>query len=146
MSNAPSQARRPGRSVIAIVVGLLVGVVLSLGTDQILHVLGVYPPWGEPMFDPALNAFALGYRVVFSILASYVAARLAPRGPMWHAMLLGAINFFVSAVGAAVAISNFELGPAWYPIALAASALPAAWVGGVLYRGRGTPVVRARVA
>jgi hypothetical protein len=116
--------------------------VLSLGTDQILHTLAVYPPWGQPMFDPALNALALGYRIVYSILASYIAARLAPRAPMWHAILLGAINFFVSAVGAAVAISSFELGPAWYPIALAASALPAAWIGGVLNRGRGTAMAR----
>ena len=32
---------------------------LSLGTDQALHVLRVYPPWGQPMHPPWLNLLAL---------------------------------------------------------------------------------------
>jgi hypothetical protein len=29
-----------------------------------------------------------------------------------------------------------DLGPAWYPIALAVTALPLAWLGGALYLAR----------
>ena len=64
------------RSVLAVVAGFVVVVVLSLGIDEILHLLKVYPPWGEPMWDPALNALALSYRIVVTVLSGYVTARL----------------------------------------------------------------------
>jgi len=124
------QERNVLRSVVAIVVGFLAVVVLSLGTDQLLHVLKVYPPWGDPMPQPSLNALALSYRVVFTILGSYLAARLAPRNPMRHAMILGFIGLFFGTLGA-VATIPMNLGPAWYPIAIAATALPCAWLGGL---------------
>jgi hypothetical protein len=44
--------------------GFMTVVVLSLGTDQVLHVVQVYPPWGQPMYDPWLNLLALSYRSV----------------------------------------------------------------------------------
>jgi hypothetical protein len=108
-------------------------VVLSLVTDQVFHSLNVYPAWGEPMHDHGLNALALSYRVVYGVVGGYIAARLAPRNPMRHALIVGGIGFVVSAVGAATAIP-MNLGPAWYPITLALTALPCAWFGGVLAR------------
>jgi len=39
----------------------------------------------------------------------------------------------VSLAGAIAAIP-LKLGPIWYPIALALTALPCAWLGGILYR------------
>jgi len=47
--------RRLVRSTAAVFVGFISVAVLSLGTDQVLHVFEVYPPWGEPMYDPRLN-------------------------------------------------------------------------------------------
>jgi len=128
-----SQPRRLGRSSAAVVVGIVVGAVLSLGTDQVLHVLHVYPPWGEPMYDPKLNLLALSYRIVFAILASYIIARMAPYSPMRHALVGGLIGFVVS-LGGAIAAIPMNLGPTWYPIVLALTALPCAWLGGILYR------------
>jgi len=52
------------RSAAAVLAGFLAVAVLSLVTDQILHVLQVYPPWGAPMWDPKLNLLALTYRTV----------------------------------------------------------------------------------
>jgi hypothetical protein len=124
--------RRIGRSIAAIVVGFFVTAALSLVTDQILHVLNVYPPWGQPMWDPGLNALALAYRIVYTIFGCWLTARLAPRRPMLHAMILGTIGFVIASAGAIVAITQFELGPAWYPIALALTTLPCAWFGGRL--------------
>jgi hypothetical protein len=121
------------RSTVAIIVGFLAVVVLSLGADQVLHVLKVYPPWGEPMPQPGLNLLALSYRIVFTIFGSYLAARLAPRNPMRHAMILGFIGLFFGTAGA-IATIPMHLGPAWYPIAIAATALPCAWIGGALGR------------
>jgi hypothetical protein len=125
----------PLRSVGAIIAGFLAVVVLSLCTDQLLHVLKVYPPWGDPMPQPALNALALSYRIVFTIFGSYLAATIAPRNPMRHAMILGFIGLILGTLGA-VATIPMHLGPAWYPIAIAATALPCAWIGGALHRGR----------
>jgi hypothetical protein len=117
------------RSVAAMVGGFVAVVVLSLGTDQLLHVLKVYPPWGEPMPQPALNALALSYRIVFTIFGSYLAAKIAPRNPMQHAMTLGLIGTVLGTLGA-IATIPMHLGPAWYPITIAATALPCAWIGG----------------
>ena len=127
--------RHVWRSTGAILAGLVTVIVLSLVTDQLLHWLDVYPPWGEPMYDHGLNALALAYRCAYAILGSYTAARLAPDAPMRHALMLGAIGTVLATAGAAAA-KEMDLGPMWYPIALVATALPCAWLGGVLYRAR----------
>lgn len=127
--------RRLGRSIAAVLLGFLAVVVLSLATDQLLHMLKVYPPWGEPMHEPGLNLLALAYRIVYAVIGSYIAARLAPHSPMRHALALGLMGFVLSLAGA-IATIPMDLGPAWYPIALVLTALPCAWLGGVLYRAR----------
>jgi hypothetical protein len=127
-----TQPRNLGRSTGAIVLGFVAVVVLSLGTDEVLHLLKVYPPWGQPMFDPRLNLLALSYRIVYTILGSYIAARFAPRNPMRHALILGAIGFVLSIPGVIIA-TQMKLGPVWYPIGLVVTALSCAWLGGVLF-------------
>jgi hypothetical protein len=131
---APSPpARRLSQSTGALIAGFFAVVLLSLGTDQVLHMLDVYPPWGLPMYDTWLCLLALSYRIVYTVLGSYITARLAPRAPMRHAMILGTIGFAVGTAGA-IATIPMNLGPAWYPIAIALTALPCAWLGGVLHR------------
>lgn len=121
------------RSAAAVFAGFALVVALSLGTDQVLHVLHVYPPWGEPMPQPALNLLALGYRTVYAVLGSTLAARLAPRAPMRHAWIVGGIGLVLGTLGA-IATIPMELGPAWYPVGLALEALPCAWLGGTIHR------------
>jgi hypothetical protein len=106
-----NQPRRLGRSTAAIGIGFISVAVLSLGTDQILHVLNVYPPWGEPMYDPRLNLLALSYRIVYTILGGYLTALLAPRAPMRHVAICGILGVFTATVGAVVAIRMADLGP-----------------------------------
>jgi hypothetical protein len=132
-----SVARRQLRSTGAILAGFLTTAVLSLATDQLLHVLDVYPPWGQPMHEPALNALALGYRILYSVLGGYITARLAPHSPVRHAVILGIIGFVVATAGAVGTITQYDLGPDWYPIALALTALPCTWLGGRLYERQG---------
>ena len=127
--------RRLMRSATAIAAGFFAVFVLSLGTDQILHMLDVYPPWGQPMFDTGQNVLALSYRLIYTILAGYITARLAPHRPMRHVRVLGIIGTVLATAGAVTAITVADLGPSWYPIALAITALPCTWLGGVLYRG-----------
>jgi len=125
--------RNRTQSAAAVFAGFALVVALSLGTDQVLHVLHVYPPWGEPMPQPPLNLLALGYRTVYAVLGCALAAWLAPRAPMRHAWIVGGIGLVVGTLGAITTIP-MELGPAWYPIGLALEALPCAWLGGRLHR------------
>ena len=124
------------RSVLAVFSGFVAVVVLSLATDQVLHVLDVYPPWGEPMYDTGLNALALTYRIIYTLLGGFVTARLAPRAPMRHVMVLALIGLAAGTAGAIVAITQADLGPSWYPIALAVTAYPVTWLGGKGGSGR----------
>jgi hypothetical protein len=121
------------RSAAAVLLGLFVIFVLSLVTDQVLHTLEIYPPWGQPMYDTGDNLLALGYRIVYSVVGCYIAARFAPRNPMHHALALGIVGVVLSLVGLMAAI-KMDLGPIWYPIALVLTALPCAWLGGALHR------------
>ena len=120
-----------GRSILSVFLGFITVVVLSLATDEVFHLLRVYPPWNQPMNDPGLNLLALSYRIIYTVLGSYIAARLAPSSPMLHAWVLGVIGFVIGTAGA-IATIPLHLGPAWYPIAIAATALPCAWLGGRL--------------
>ena len=125
-----NSSRHIGRSSLAVFAGFAVGAGLSLGTDEILHIAKVYPPWSQRMSDP-LFVLATSYRILFSIAASYVTARLAPDRPMFLALVGGAIGFVLSIAGA-VATWNRDLGPHWYALAVAAIALPCAWIGAKL--------------
>jgi hypothetical protein len=135
MMTTGTRPRRLLRSAAAVFAGFLAVVVLSLGTDQVLHVLKVYQPWGEPMNDPRLNLLALSYRLVYTVIGGYITARLAPHSPMRHVWVLGTIGLVVAVAGA-IATIPMHLGPSWYPIALAVTALPCTWLGGFLYRAR----------
>jgi hypothetical protein len=131
MTDIGAPPRNLWRSALAILAAFVAVFVLSLGTDQILHSLRIYPPWGEPMRETSLNLLALSYRLVFDTLGGTIAARLAPRNPMRHAIVLGIIGTVLSTLGAIGGIMA-DLGPAWYPILLAISALPTAWLGGLI--------------
>ncbi len=129
-------SRRLGRSVTAVLAALVANAVLSLGVDQLMHTLGVYPPWGQPMPD-SLFLLATAYRVVYSVAGSYIAARLAPDRPMQHALALGAVGVVVSLAGTVATWNRGpEFGPKWYPLALIALAMPCAWAGGRLAQRR----------
>ena len=120
------------KSVWAVLLGIIVNVVLALGTDQIMHWLNVYPPWGEPMNEPSDNLLALGYRILYALIGGYVTAMAAPHSPLRHAVILGFVGTVTSALGV-VAATMANLGPIWYPIALVVVALPCSWLGGRLF-------------
>ena len=120
--------RSIGRSIVALLAGFVVVVILSLGTDLALHAAGIFPSLGHTMSNP-LFLLATVYRTLYAVVGSYITARLAPNRPMGHALLGGGIGL-VGAVVGAVVTWNKDLGPHWYPLALVATALPCAWLGG----------------
>jgi hypothetical protein len=124
----PDHPRRIPRSIGALLAGFFTIVVLSVGTDMVLHTAGIYPPVGEGMSD-SLYVLATVYRIVYGIVGCYIAARLAPSRPMLHATVLGGVGFVLSIVGAVV---MWDAGPAWYSLAVIAISIPCAWIGGKL--------------
>ncbi len=129
MSEA-SPPRRMLRSIAAIFAGLITGIILSVGTDAVMAAMGFLPPPGHRAANGPLLV-ATVYRTIYGLVASYIAAWLAPDRAMLHAMLLGVIDFIVSLIGVVFTWNKGpQYGPHWYPIALVVLALPAAWVGG----------------
>ena len=129
-----SETERPRRlpSVWAVLAGLLVVIVVTTVTDALMHATGVFPPFGQPMAD-ALFLLAAAYRVLYGVAGGYVAARLAPRGPVRHAVAVGVIGSLLGAVGAAATWnSGPAFGPKWYSLAVIAIGVPSAWAGGIL--------------
>lgn len=120
------------RSIGAVAAGIVSTAILSLFVDQILHWVGVFPPWGQVTYEPVPFALAVIYRTVFGVIGAWITARLAPRAPLKHAIALGILGLGISLVGT-LAASIRNLGPAWYPVALTLLALPTAWLGGALY-------------
>jgi peptidoglycan/LPS O-acetylase OafA/YrhL len=128
----PATPRHIGRSILALLTGMFVAIGLTLAADFLFHLIGVFPPLGQRASDSAF-LLATVYRIVFSVLGSYITARLAPNRPMRLALIGGSIGLLASIVGA-VATWNHQpsLGPHWYPLALVVTALPCAWLGGKL--------------
>ena len=134
-SVAPVQPRRLGQSLWAILAGFLFVVILSIATDALFHTLGVFPPLGEYTTDKPL-LLATFYRLIYSVIGSYITARLAPNRPMLHSIVGGCIGIVLGILGAVVTW-NRNLGPHWYPVALVLLALPQSWLGAKLFL-RGT--------
>lgn len=131
MNDSNTTPRNIPRSTGAVLAGFVAVFVLSLATDQLFHVLEVYPPWGQPMTDAGLLLLALTYRIAYGIAGGYITARLAPYAPMRHALIGGSIGFVLSLAGG---IAMWDMGAHWYPIALALSSVPCSWAGAALYQ------------
>ncbi len=123
------------KSIGAVLAGFIFIVITHTATDAILEGAGVLPK-GNLFVGTGLILIVIGYRAVFSLIGCYLTAKLAPRHPMKHALILGLIGLVLSSVGAIVAA---DLGPAWYAWTLAVIALPIAWLGGKLYELRLQP-------
>ena len=120
------------RSIGAVVAGMLVGIVLSLGTDAVMHAVGYLPPIGQPVTSGPLIPATI-YRTIYGVIGAYVTARFAPNRSMFHAMVLGTLGLIACIAGAIFTWNRGpEFGPHWYPVALIILALPTAWLGGKL--------------
>ena len=73
-----TQPGETGRSAIALLAGFLAVVILSVGTDAVMHAIGVLPPMGQPATDMPMS-IALIYRTIYGIFGGYIVARLAPQ-------------------------------------------------------------------
>jgi hypothetical protein len=129
MSEVPGQGSI-GRSILSVVAGFIAVVVLSLGTDILLHYVAGFPKLGQIYSDPQF-LWATIYRTVYGVVGSYITAALAPRRPMKHALIGGCIGLVFAGLGVVASIvAGPKMGPLWYPVALFVGVLPTAWLGG----------------
>ena len=119
------------KSIGAVLAGFVANAVVTTIVDVVLHLAKVFPPMDQPLNDTT-SAIATSYRVVFGVMGCYLTARLAPSNPMRHALAQGLLGVVIC-TAAVVGTWNKNLGPHWYPIALAVISLPCAWLGGYLY-------------
>lgn len=133
--------RHIGRSILSILAGIFPNVLVTLGTDEILHLTHVYPPWGASMVGYEWTLLlATIYRTIYGVAGAYLTAHLAPNRPMLHSMVLGALGFAVSLLGAVATWNGGPaFGPHWYPVALVVLALPTAWAGAKLFLAQRNP-------
>jgi len=134
VTETAASAPRPGRwarSAGAVLGGTLASAALALGTDQALYWIGLFPPITQVTYQAPRFIAATTYRVIYAILGFYLIARLAPSRPWRHVWAGAAIALAASAAGVAAALTH-DMGPLWYPVALAVTILPCAWLGGTL--------------
>lgn len=123
------------KSIGAVLAGLVFIFVTHSVMDLILESLGIFTPPTVRFDTTWMVVTATVYRTILSIAGCFITAILAPSRPMLHALILGFIGLALSTAAAVVTIP-MDLGPAWYPIALAVLTIPCAWVGGKLAERR----------
>src|SRR5215203_5278580 len=123
------------KSIGAVLAGLIFIFVTHSGVDLILESLGIFTPPTERFDTTWMVVTATVYRTILSIAGCFVTGILAPSRPMLHALILGFIGLALS-TAAAVVLIPMDLGPAWYPVALAVLSVPCGWVGGLLAERR----------
>jgi len=121
------------KSIGAVLAGFVTVFVLSIATDFVLESLGIFPPLGTGLFITWMLLLALVYRCVFTVIGGFVTAKLAPKNPMRHAIVLGAIGIVAGIIGTIV---GWDLSAHWYPIALIITALPCTLLGGKLFEAK----------
>ncbi|HZZ98779.1 MAG TPA: hypothetical protein VFG51_02495 [Candidatus Saccharimonadia bacterium] len=114
------------KSIGAVISGIIVIVVLSVATDLLLQMVGVYP---QGAASSGFLAIALFYRTVFALFGGLVTAKLAPTNPAKHVRVLLIIGTILGILGA---VGGWNLSQHWYPISLVITSAIAVWYGGKL--------------
>lgn len=122
------------KSIGAVLAGLIFIGVTHSAIDAILETMGILPK-GNLYVSTPLIWFVIFYRALFSLFGCYLTAKLAPKNPTMHSLILGGIGTVLSATGAIVT-ADMNLGPAWYAWTLAIIALPVAWLASKIYLAR----------
>jgi len=119
------------RSFWAVAAGVLFIIIVTTAVDMVLHAINVFPPMNQPL-DDRLSLIASSYRLVIGVAGGWLTAKLAPRNPMKHAMILGIVGVVLGTVGV-IATWNLGMGPRWYALSLPVLAIPQCWAGGKIF-------------
>lgn len=117
-------------SIGAIIAGFTVGAILSVGTDFLLDKLAIMSMENFKQNSVMIICFVILYRFVFNVIGCYLTAKLSPKNPMKHVIIIGIIGTVLSILGS---VAMWDKAGAFYNIAIILISLPSAWLGGKLY-------------
>ena len=129
-----------GRSVLAVMAGFVATVVLSVGCDALVRAAapGAFGADGRTA-SPAMMAFGVFYTLLAATAGGFVTARIANRGEVLHALVLGTLGA-ISTLIIILAAPAPERTAGMFVSAMLV--IPATVLGGWL-RARGTQPARA---
>jgi len=116
------------KSIGVILLAFVVNALLSVLTDFLLERIGVLPNPERGLFETWAILLCLFYRAIYSVLAGFIIAKLAPNKPMLHALILGVIGVAITLLS----VSNPEFAQKsklWFGYTLAAITIPCIWLG-----------------
>jgi len=118
------------RSVLAIVAGFLFIGLLAFATDGVAHTLrpDIFGPNSSTSNVPYL-VIAIIYVGVYATVGCWLAAVIAGRWPMRHALILGVLGLVFNLVAVP---GMWRLFPHWYTVVSLILVMPFAWLGGRL--------------
>lgn len=118
------------KSIGAIVAGFALGATLSIGTDFLFDKLRIMSM--ENFKDNSISIILLViiYRFIFNMAGCFLTAKLAPKNPMKHCIVIGIIGTVLSILGS---FTMWDKAIPFYNIAIILISLPSAWLGGKLF-------------
>ena len=119
------------RSVLAVLAGFVAVVILSTGTDAVLHAFGVFPADPQAM-GSGLFGLAIAYRAAFTVAGGAVTGWLSPRADLRDVYILAGIGVAAGLAGVAAWFATPDLGPLWYALLIPVTGPPSAVLGGWL--------------
>ena len=128
------------RSVLSVLAGIAVLTVVSFAIEAALGplLLRAFPealPGPEALSsNPWVRAVTFAYGLMCVAAGGYVAARVARRLPIKHAAAMGIIQAGLTIMAMLSPVGNHASRLQW--IVTAILSIPAALVGGVVYKGR----------
>ena len=128
------------RSFVSVFLGMLTWAVIVQGAFAAVQAASpdTFAADGSTESAAVLVGF-LALSVVASVAAGQVTARLAPRAPMKHVLVLGLIQL---ALGIFFQARAWEVQPLWYHLPFLVLLLPGNLVGGLMV-GQGAAQARA---
>jgi hypothetical protein len=116
------------KSIGVILLAFMVSALLSMLTDFLLESIGVLPNPQKGLFETWAILLVLFYRGVYTIVAGFIVAKLAPTKPTLHAIILGIIGTVITVIAASNP-SFAEKAPLWFGYTLAGITIPCIWLG-----------------
>jgi len=120
-----------GRSILALLAGFIAEPVLVIAVDLIYSRIDPHAFTSDGLVVGTAAAIVLIYVQIINAISGYITGRIAPRNPVGHAFILGAIGFVLCVI---VSWKRWSLEPHWFLIGTIVLAIPSTVLGGYLAR------------
>ncbi len=120
----------PVRLITSVVAGIMLAMILSLITHEILFLLDIFPQIGKPMFDNQLVTIELIYHSFYAVAGGCITAKIAEKKARRAVFILGTKEAVMWLMGT---LLLWHHSPPWYNITKALLGVPLAILGGRIY-------------